>query len=119
MFQKGKKKTGGRVKGKAAKTKQTVREILAANKIDLIQDIIDDLPELSPKDRVKTRMGLMPYVYPQLRNTEISGEIQHALSQPIVQITLPSNGREVSAKPVGERVQVPGAVSVPTIPSKT
>jgi len=113
MFVKGHNKTGGRTKG-GKKARLTVRELCEKEGVDVLKIVLRELDELSPKDRIKTCMGLMPYLYPQQRATEVSGTIEHQLSQPLVQITLPSNGRE--SKPIGE---LNTSNTVHVLPSKT
>lgn len=97
MFAKGKKKTGGRVKGQSAKIRKTVREICEAANVDVVGELLALRHELEPKDKAKVLQILLPYLYPSLRSSEVSGTVEHVVSRPQVQIILPSNGRELNA----------------------
>ena len=90
----------GRKPGSKTKFKLDLAKILEENRIDPAQIIINTLDELEPKDRVNTCLKLMEFFIPKLRAVEHSGEVN--TNAPVVQILLPSNGREIQAIDVTE-----------------
>lgn len=111
MFTKGKKRTGGRIKGQAAKVKLTVRELCEKHKVDVVGELLALRSELHPKDQAKILIALLPYSYPAMRQTEITGSVDHNHNEPRVIITIPSNGREVKQTTVSEVLAIPPAVN--------
>lgn len=68
----GSTKTGGRSKGTPNKRTILLDEILTENNLNVPQRIVDLLPRLDPKDQMTVLMGLMQYLYPKRKATEIN-----------------------------------------------
>lgn len=62
----------GRKKGTPDKKSLLVKEILENNGINLVEKILNELPELSSNDRVKALVQMLPYVYPKLVSAELT-----------------------------------------------
>jgi hypothetical protein len=65
----------GRKKGTPHKKSILVKEILDSHGINLIEQIIVRLKDISKVDQVKALMQLLPYVYPKLTSVIHSGGI--------------------------------------------
>ena len=74
---KGSPKVGGRVKGTPNKVTAPIREkfqqLLDEYGID---EMVKDLRELSPKDRMTIISGLAEYIVPKLARTEIQAAVE-------------------------------------------
>lgn len=66
----------GRQPGSLNKKSKIVQEILEDNGINLVAKILYELPALDATERTKALIGLMPYVYPKLTSTELSGKVE-------------------------------------------
>lgn len=64
-------KTGGRQKGTLNKRSEAFQLALSAAAHDPIQDILNCLPQLEPKDRVHANLTLLSYLYPKVRPMEV------------------------------------------------
>ncbi len=69
-----KSKTGGRKKGTPNKRSSQLVGALEAFDFDPLQDIINTLSLLTPKDRVSADLTLLPYLYPRRKTSDISLE---------------------------------------------
>lgn len=69
------KKTGGKVKGSQNKDLKPIREKFN-QLLDgyTIEDMIDDLRSLEPKDRLNIVNGISEYIIPKLARTELTGK---------------------------------------------
>lgn len=77
LFQKGRKKTGGKVKGTPNKKTKTLREaytMLAENNQEKFQQWIDKIAVKNPAMAMKLMLDLSEYVLPKLNRTEIVNE---------------------------------------------
>lgn len=83
----------GRPKGSKNKV-TTVREILEQLGFDPIKHLVEIIPELRPKEQAQYSVELAKFVYPSVKQLELSGEVGLNNQGPVVQIVLPSNGRE-------------------------
>ena len=81
-FEKGRKKTGGRKKGSTNKTTSTVKEKITLLVEDLYKDILKDLENLSPEDRLQFFVKLLPYVVTKAERIELTG----AEGEPIIKL---------------------------------
>lgn len=64
----------GRPKGYSPKRcKQNLKQVLERRNVNLIDAILDDLPNLRPDDRVDVLMRLVEYTTPKLRAVEVVG----------------------------------------------
>lgn len=72
-YQKGRKKTGGRVAGTPNKvtslTKSVIADILANYKSSGLMD--SDLMQLEPKDRLHIMEKFMQYIMPKIQSVEV------------------------------------------------
>ena len=94
-FQKGHGKMGGRKKGSKELGRRTVQEACEHYGVDPLIELFKLIPDLNAPQQAKTWLAILPYLHPTQRTVEVSGEIEMLHNQPLVQITLPSNGREV------------------------
>lgn len=69
------KKTGGKVKGSQNKDLKPIREKFN-QLLDgyTIQNMVDDLMALEPKDRLMIVNGISEYIIPKLARTELTGQ---------------------------------------------
>jgi hypothetical protein len=71
-------KTGGRKVGtpnrRAEELRTRIEELLGGR--DLPTVILFKIKKLPIEDQVQVLMGLMPYVYPRLKDTEVRAEVQ-------------------------------------------
>ena len=58
-------KTGGRKAGTPNKTSRHMIQLLESLEFNVIEQIINDMPDLKPSERVKTCLALLPFVYPK------------------------------------------------------
>lgn len=75
-FQKGHTKIPGSGVQKgytARRSRQNLKEVLERRNVNLIDEILDDLPNLRPQDRVDILMRLVEYTTPKLRAVEVVG----------------------------------------------
>lgn len=74
-FKKGDPKpiNSGRKPGVMNKKSVLIRDILESHGINLVEQIIVRLKDISKEDQVKALVSLLPYVYPKLTCTEIMG----------------------------------------------
>lgn len=86
-FEKGKSKTGGRVKGSKNKSTSKVRDAYTKLLEDNLDQITKDFKELEPRDRIKMFLDLSKYVIPQLKQTELKGDPENPLSIPMINFT--------------------------------
>ena len=71
----GSEKTGGRKKGTPNKKTICFEEALKKNKIDIIEQIGQLLPQLSVDRRADILLNLMSYQFPKRKALEVSSEI--------------------------------------------
>lgn len=76
-FKKGMKKIegSGRKPGTPHKKSMLVREVLENHGINLVEQILVRLPQISRDNQVKALLAMLPYAHPRLNNIEHSGEI--------------------------------------------
>ncbi|MGO3812983.1 hypothetical protein [Mesonia sp.] len=67
------KKFGGRTKGTPNKDTKQLREKIDDLLTDQWAQILEDLKELSPKERIDTFTKLLEYSVPKLNRTELEG----------------------------------------------
>jgi hypothetical protein len=74
MFKPGGSKppTSGRKKGTPNQKSVLVRETLEAHGINLVEQILVRLPQVSRETQIKALVQMLPYVYPKLISTEIT-----------------------------------------------
>ena len=65
-FEKGRKKTGGRKKGRENMITQEIRLLLKGIVADEVSNLSKLFPELEPKQRVELLIKLLPYILPKL-----------------------------------------------------
>ncbi len=87
-------KTGGRKKGTPNRQSLCLLSVLESNKIDIIAEIANLLPQLGPEKKADVLLNLMSYVFPKRKAIELSSADENE-SGPQVIVTLPSNGFEV------------------------
>jgi len=74
--------------------KLKIKEI--REKYDLLQDQIDDLQELkTPMERIYARDKILPYIYPKLRQVEVTSDGEN---QGVVYIIPPKEAKELIEK---------------------
>ncbi len=73
MFEKGKPKpdNSGRKPGGHNRSTLLLRGFLEAKNINVVEQIIALMPELSPEAQAKTWLGLMPYLFPRLSSITV------------------------------------------------
>jgi 5-carboxymethyl-2-hydroxymuconate isomerase len=64
-FEKGRSKTGRRKKGTSNKVTESLKEKVRDLTEDLYLDVLEDVKELEPKDRIHFFVKLLPYVMPK------------------------------------------------------
>lgn len=69
-FEKGRPKTGGRVKGTPNLTSLTLRENIADLLVKQLPKVVADLDKLEPKDRVNAWIKLLDFALPRLQRSE-------------------------------------------------
>lgn len=65
-------KTGGRIAGTPNKTTAAIRQRLKEYFDENLDNILDSINELSPSEKVQVFLKLLPYVTPQLRQSDRS-----------------------------------------------
>lgn len=81
LFQKGRKKTGGRKKGVKNKVTKNIRKILEEQllpRLDNIGQMIDDIVE--PEKKAAAIASLLPFVVPKFSNTTINADTRRDIS---------------------------------------
>ncbi len=63
-------KTGGRKAGTPNKKSRHLIQLLEELNINLIEQIILEIPNLKPEEKVRTCLQLMPFVYPKKKPEE-------------------------------------------------
>ena len=76
-FEKGQPRlpNAGRKPGSINKKSLLVKDILETHGVNLIEQILVRLPQLSREVQVETLLKLAPYCYPKLAQIEVSGNI--------------------------------------------
>lgn len=65
----------GRKKGSVNKKSLLVKDVLESHGINLVEQIVIRLKEISREDQVKALTALLPYVYPKLASIEVKAEV--------------------------------------------
>jgi hypothetical protein len=65
-FEKGKQKTGGKVKGSQNKTTKELRDLINQFVLNNIDSIQSDFDQLEPKDKLKFIDRMLNYILPKL-----------------------------------------------------
>lgn len=73
-------KLGGRKKGSVNKSSLKVRESFTQLLEDNLDQLRQDFKEVEPKERIRLFMELSKYVIPQLKSTEITGDMDKPLT---------------------------------------
>ncbi len=58
-------KTGGRIKGTPNKRSLDFIEILNRHNINLVEEILNELPQLAKRERINIYLQLLPFLYPK------------------------------------------------------
>lgn len=66
-FEKGRAKTGGRIKGQITAKTRLLQEIFDKNAYNPVQSLLNLIPQLEPRDAAKVHLELMQYIFPKLR----------------------------------------------------
>lgn len=61
----------GRKKGSLNKSTLLLRDILAARQIDIVEELLDLIPDLEPFQQVQTYLKLMEFAYPRLAAIQV------------------------------------------------
>jgi hypothetical protein len=64
-FEKGRAKTGGKVKGQISPKTVLLQEIFEHNKYNPVESLLRLLPELDVRDQAKVHLDLMQYLFPK------------------------------------------------------
>jgi hypothetical protein len=73
-FETGREKTGGRTKGTPNKKTTELREKLIQFTSDNFDEIMNDLKQLKPKDRIQQFIKLMEFAIPKAKYLELENE---------------------------------------------
>jgi hypothetical protein len=95
----------GRKRGTPNKKTLGLQESLEAHGLNLIGQLVNLLPDLHIDKQADVLLELMAYVYPRRKSVEVSGMNEAALSEPLVILTMPRNGREAPAEKIKEETQ--------------
>lgn len=71
---KGHPRYGGRKKGSVNKVTQSIQQFFDDNGIFIPEKIIELMPELEPRDRMKAWLEVAQYVYPKRKAIEVTGK---------------------------------------------
>lgn len=66
--------TSGRKKGTPNKVTQSIQQFFDDNGIFIPEKIIELMPELEPRDRMKAWLEVAQYVYPKRKAIEVTGK---------------------------------------------
>ena len=82
MFQKGRKKTGGRKKGTKNKRTLLVEEIVQEKGLCLVTRLLELAEDNKTPINIKAGVfrDLLEYIYPKKKAVELSGEVEHKLT---------------------------------------
>lgn len=66
-FEKGRAKTGGKVKGQLSPKTILLQEMFEHHRYNPVDSLLKLVPELEPRDAAKVHLELMQYIFPKMK----------------------------------------------------